>query len=198
MPIEEVYAAHSNNLKALANQARKASLTVGKHVYSPTAAKTYAAEVESLNRKLDAALRNSPKERQAQLIAGVVAKARVDANPGIDPGDVKKINQQELLKARARLGARKPSIVIEPEEWRAIQAGAISGNKLEQILDNADQDRVRKLATPRQATVMTPSKLAIAKARLASGYTPSEVAQSIGVPVSTLESAVNPRRTRGG
>lgn len=190
MPVEEVYASHSNNLKALANQARKASLSVGKHVYSPTANKTYSAEVESLNLKLNAALKNSPKERHAQLIAGVAAKARVSANPGMDPSDVKKINQQELIKARARLGAKKPSVQITPEEWRAIQAGAITGNKLELILSNADQDQVRKLATPRAATVMTPSKLAIAKARLASGYTQAEVAQSLGVPVSTLESAI--------
>ena len=190
MPIEEVYASHSNNLKALANQARKASLSVGKQIYSPTANKTYAREVASLSVKLDAALKNSPKERQAQLIAGVAAKARVAANPGMDPGDVKKINQQELIKARARLGAKKPVIIIEPEEWQAIQSGAITGNKLELILSNADPDRVRKLATPRAATVMTPSKLAIAKARLASGYTQAEVAQSLGVPVSTLESAI--------
>ena len=190
MPIEEVYASHSNNLKALANQARKATLSVGKQIYSPTAAKTYAAEVASLTLKLDAALKNSPKERQAQLIAGVAAKARVSANPGMDPSDVKKINQQELIKARARLGAKKPSVQITPKEWEAIQSGAITGNKLELILSNADQDQVRKLATPRAATVMTPSKLAIAKARLASGYTQAEVAQSLGVPVSTLESAI--------
>jgi hypothetical protein len=190
MPVEEVYASHSNNLKSLANQARKATLSAGKQIYSPTANKTYAREVASLSVKLDAALKNSPKERQAQLIAGVAAKARIAANPGMDPSDAKKINQQELVKARARLGARKPSVQITPEEWNAIQAGAITGNKLELILSNADQDQVRKLATPRAATVMTPSKLAIAKARLASGYTQAEVAQSLGVPVSTLESAI--------
>lgn len=190
MPIEEVYASHSNNLKSLANQARKASLTVGKQIYSPTANKAYANQVASLNTKLNIALKNSPKERQAQLVAGVITKARVDANPGMDKGDIKKISQQELLKARGRLGAKKPSVEITPEEWQAIQSGAITGNKLELILANADQDTVRKLATPRAATVMTPTKLAMAKARLASGYTQAEVAQSLGVPVSTLETAI--------
>jgi hypothetical protein len=190
MPIENVYASHSNNLKALANQARKASLSTGKQVYSTSAAKTYAPEVAMLNVKLNTALKNSPKERQAQLIAAVAAKARVDANPGMDRSDIKKVNQQELVKARANLGARKTAVDITAEEWQAIQAGAITGNKLELILANADKDKVRKLATPRAATVMTPSKLAIAKARLASGYTQAEVAQSLGVPVSTLESAV--------
>lgn len=197
MPIEEVYASHSNNMKSLANQARKASLSVGTHVYSPTANKAYATQVATLNAKLNTALKNSPKERQAQLIAAVAAKARVAANPGIEKGDIKKINQQELVKARANLGARKQAVKIEPDEWEAIQAGAITGNKLSQILQNADKERVRQLATPRAATVMTPSKLAIAKARLASGYTQAEVAQSLGVPVSTLESAIGVRKTRG-
>jgi DNA-binding transcriptional regulator YiaG len=190
MPIEEVYAAHSNSLKALANQARKATLTVGKHEYSPSAAKTYHEQVSSLNHKLNEALKHSPKERQAQIIAGVSAKARIEANPGIDDSDIKKIRQQELTKVRARLGAKKPLIEIEPDEWEAIQAGAVSANKLNEILAHANQETVRKRATPRAATVMTASKLAIAKARLASGYTQAEVAESLGVPVSTLESAI--------
>jgi hypothetical protein len=190
MPIEEVYAAHSNSLKALANQARKDTLRTGSLVYSPTANKTYASEVASLNAKLNLALKNKPLERQAQLLAGASVKARLSANPGIDPSDVKKIKAQALTTARARVGAEKQKIMITDTEWQAIQSGAISTNKLGQILDNADSDQVRKLATPRAATVMTPSKLAIAKARLASGYTQSEIADSLGVPVSTLNSAL--------
>jgi predicted transcriptional regulator len=190
MPIEEVYAVHSNSLKALANQARKEALHTGGLEYSPSASKVHAAEVASLNSKLNLALKNKPLERQAQLLAGVVVKARLEANPGIDPSDVKKIKAQALATARARVGAQKQKIEITDAEWAAIQAGAISTSKLSQILDNADSDQVRKLATPRAATVMTPSKLAIAKARIAAGYTQAEVADSLGVPVSTLNSAL--------
>jgi DNA-binding CsgD family transcriptional regulator len=190
MPIEEVYASHSNALKSLANQARKEALHTGSLNYSPSANKVHASEVASLNSKLNLALKNKPLERQAQLLAGSVVKARVSANPGIDPSDVKKIKGQALATARARVGAQKQKIEITDAEWQAIQSGAVSTSKLSQILDNADIDQVRKLATPRAATVMTPSKLAIAKARIAAGYTQAEVADSLGVPVSTLNSAL--------
>lgn len=190
MPIEEVYASHSNALKSLANQARKESLHTGGLVYSPSASKVHASEVAKLNSDLNLALKNKPLERQAQLVAGVAVKARITANPGIDPADVKKIKSQELTKARARLGAKKQTIEITDAQWQAIQSGAVSSSKLSQILNNADIDQVRKLATPRAATVMTPSKLALAKARIAAGYTQAEVADSLGVPVSTLNSAL--------
>ena len=194
MPIEEVYAAHSNSLKALANEARKDSLTSGRVERSSTATDVYASEVKSLNAKLNLALKNQPRERQAQLIANAIYAAKKEANPGLSSADKKKIKGQALETARVRVGARKPKIEITPEEWKAIQAGAISTNKLRQILANANAEKVRKLATPRAATVMTASKIAIAKARLASGYTQAEVAQSLGVPVSTLNSAL----LRGG
>lgn len=190
MPIEKVYADHSNALKALANSARKASLSTGKQNYSPTANKIHASQVASLNAKLNIALKNKPLERQAQLIANTAVDARRAANPGMDSADLKKIKNQELDAARTRVGAKKQKIEITDDEWTAIQAGAITTNKLSQILDNADSDQVRKLATPRAATVMTPSKLAIAEARLASGYTQAEVASSLGVPVSTLNTAL--------
>lgn len=190
MPIEDVYADHSNALKSLANDARKAALTTGRLTYSPSAAKTHSSEVARLNADLNLALKAKPLERQALLIANAHIKARVDANPGMDSADLKKIKGQELISARARVGSTKPKIEIDDKEWTAIQAGAISTNKLHRILDNADIDQVRKLATPRAATVMTPAKLAIAKARLASGYTQAEVAESLGIPVTTLNSAL--------
>lgn len=190
MPIEEVYAAHSNSLKSLANQARKAALTTGGLHVSPSAKKMYESEVAKLNADLNLALKNSPLERQAQLLANTVVEARRAANPAMNNADLKKIKSQALETARARLGAQKHLIEITPEQWKAIQAGAVSTHKLSLILDNADLAAVRKLATPRAATVMTPAKLALAEARLASGYTQAEIADSLGVPVSTLNSAL--------
>lgn len=190
MPIEDVYAAHSNSLKALANTARKAALHTGKVNYSPTANQVHASEVASLTSKLNIALKNKPLERQAQLIAGVRVKAVLADNPHLEASDIKKVKSQELETARARVGARKQQIIITDPEWAAIQAGAITTKRLKDILDNSDRDRVRELATPRAATVMTPSKLALAKARLASGFTQAEVAESLGIPVSTLNSAL--------
>lgn len=191
MPIEGVYANHSNRLKALANDARKSSLIVGGIEYSPSANKAYSKEVESLKSKLELAQRNKPLERQAQLLANTVVSAKRQDNPHMESDELKKVKAQALAAARLRIGAHKTLVDITPEEWRAIQSGAISTSRLRDILDNADPDLVRKYATPRTATVMTPVKLALAQARIAAGYTQAEVADSLGIPVSTLNSALN-------
>lgn len=190
-PIEHIYAAHSNSLKALANEARKARYGTKKPIYSPSANKAYAPEVKRLTHALHVAVSNRPLERQAQLVANARIAARLHDNPGMDDEDLKKLKGQELIRARVAVGAKKHQIEISPREWEAIQAGAISGNRLADILDNADLDKVKALATPRQATVVTASRLALAKARLASGYTQAEVADSLGISVSTLNSALH-------
>jgi predicted DNA-binding protein (UPF0251 family) len=196
MPIERIYAAHSNSLKALANNARLESLKTGKIKYSASAAKAYAPQVARLNHALNNALKNAPLERQAQIIAKARADALINDTPGLDNDAKKKIRHQSLKAARMRVGADKDVIVIDDprynhtREWEAIQAGAITTHKLSQILENSDIDRVKELATPRARTVMSPSRMAIAKARLAAGYTQAEIAASLGIPVSTLESAL--------
>jgi hypothetical protein len=195
--IEDVYAAHSNALKDLANKARRMSLTTGTLKYSPTANKTYAAEVSQLEAALNRALKNSPRERQAQIIADHIVSVKKEANPQMDGDALKKLRGQELIRARAKVGASKDLIEITPKQWEAIQSGAISKTKLEEILRHAKADVVRKLATPRAATVMTPSKLALAQSRLAAGYSQAEVAASLGIPVSTLNTALHRKEDRG-
>lgn len=190
-PIEKIYADHSNKLKDLANQARKEAVTTRSTPYSPSAKAAYSKEVGSLNAKLNVALKNRPLERQAQLLANTVVSAKRQANPDMDNAELKKIKAQALNEARIRTGAKKQQIDISSNEWNAIQAGAISNNKLTQILNNSDLDKVKQLATPRQNTVMTAAKQTRAKAMLASGYTQSEVADALGVAVSTLKSSVS-------
>lgn len=198
MPIENVYADHSNRLKDLANQARLASLHTGAMAYSPSANKAFAPQVASLNHKLDLAYRNKPLERQAQLIASVIVDAKLRDNPHLDEDGKKKLKGQALTAARVRVGAQKRLIDITPEEWRAIQAGAISSQKLSDILMNSDVEKVRKLATPRTALAMSPSKVALARARLDSGYTLAEIADSLGVSVSTLSASLKPPKEGNG
>lgn len=190
-PIEEVYAAHSNALKALGNRARLESLRTGGLTYSPSAAKTYAQEVKRLDAALNVARKNAPLERQAQLIANSIVSGTVQGNRHtMDPDELRKIQSRALQTARNRVGAHKEQIVISDREWQAIQSGAISTHKLRQILDHANLDKVKELATPRQASVATTALLSVAKARLASGYTQAEVAKSLGIPVSTLNTAL--------
>jgi hypothetical protein len=189
-PIEHIYADQSNRLRALANEARKASLTTPNLVHSPTAAKTYAHEVSELNRDLRLAIAKRPLERQAQLLANSIISAKLRDSPGMDAADLKKEKGRALQTARARLGSKKTLIDITPRQWEAIQAGAISSKRLSDILDNANTDKVKALATPRTATVVTPARLSRAKLLLDAGYSQAEVADQLGIPVSTLNSAL--------
>jgi transcriptional regulator with XRE-family HTH domain len=189
-PMEEVYARHANRLKDLADKGRVAMVNTPPLRYSPQAKVAYDPQVKSLNAKLALAQRNKPLERQAQLLAGTIVKAKQDANPHLDKADLKKIKGQALLTARERVGAKKDQVDITPIEWAAIQAGAITNNKLESILANTDVDRIKELATPREATVMVQSKVLRAKAMLAAGFDASEIADALGVNVSTLNSSI--------
>jgi len=189
--IEAVYANHSNRLKALANEARKATLQIPRLQRSPSASKTYAQEVSTLKAKLNIALKNAPLERQAQILANAVVRAKQQANPDMENAELKKIRGQALNEARIRTGARKERVDITQGEWNAIQAGAISNDMLNRILDNADLDTVKALATPRSATVATPVVMARAQALLAAGYTQAEIANQLGIPTSTLNAALS-------
>lgn len=189
-PIEKVYADHSNRLKDLANKARRTAVNTKPTPYSPSAKVAYASEVSTLRSKLNIAQQNRPLERQAQLIANAIVQAKRDANPDMEASDLKKIQGLALAEARARTGAGKQRIEISPQEWAAIQAGAVSTNTLTQILANADLDRVKELATPRTKIKMTEAKTARAQTMLAAGYTQAEIADAIGVSLTTLKEAL--------
>lgn len=188
--IEKVYADHSNGLKALANKARQVAINTKSTAYSPTAKVAFQAQVTSLRAKLNIAQRNAPLERQAQLLANATVQAKKHANPDMDSADLKKIQGIELTKARIRTGAGKQRIEITPQEWAAIQAGAISTNTLKLILTHADLDTVKELATPRTKILMTSVKLGRAKAMVELGYTQAEIADQIGVSLTTLKDAL--------
>ena len=188
--IESVYAEHANKLKSLANQARIQSRNTKPIPYSPEAKKKYNKEVSSLDAKLNTALKNRPLERKAQLLANAEVKAVRDANPNLDNDDIKKLKSRALIKARAKTGAGKQQIQITPSEWEAIQAGAISSNKLKQIINNSDLDTLKQLAMPREFKGISPGKVSKAKALEANGYTLAEIADSLGVSTSTIQKAL--------
>lgn len=190
-PMERIYADHSNRLKDLANQARLSQINTPTLKRSASAAKVYATEAASLSAKLAIAKRNSPLERQANTIAGQAIRKRREANPELKGDVLNKVKYQELTKARDRIGAQKELIEISPKEWAAIQAGAISNSHLEQILDNADLEIVRKMATPRPDRMMTRGKTAQAQGLLDQGYSKAEVAKRLRVSVSMLDLATS-------
>ena len=85
--------------------------------------------------------------------------------------------------------ARKDrSIKITDREWEAIQAGAISENKLKQILDNTDTDSLRERAMPRASTVLSQAKINKIKAMSNSNYSLSDIAKACGCSTSTVSS----------
>lgn len=190
--MEEVYADYANRMKALGNEARKEYIHTPSLKYSPSAKKTYQAEVDTLNSKLMVAKKNAPLERQAQLKANLEVSAKLKNNPDLDKDQVKRLKGQALTGARIRTGANKIRVKITPKEWEAIQAGAITGSKLKEILDNTDTDVVRAYATPRKSSSLSSSQLSRAKRLLDSGnYTQAEVADQLGISVSTLYNALN-------
>lgn len=189
--IEAIYADHANRLKSLANEARLETLAVRPTPYSPSAKKAYASEVASLNEKLTRAIRNRPLERQAQVFANKTVRLKRDANPDMSSDELKKIKAQALAEARTRTGAARQQIHITDDEWKAIQAGAITNSKLTNILTNADLDRVKQLATPKTRLLMNSAKKQRAQTMFALGYTRAEVAEALGVSVSTLQRSLD-------
>lgn len=190
-PQEEAYADYANKMKSLANQARKEMASTGKIAYSASAKAAYQEEVDSLSAKLNVALMNAPRERQAQVIANASVAAKKQDNPDMTNGEIKKANQQALTAARASVGARRETIKVTDREWEAIQAGAISENKLTQIINNVDIDDLRQRATPRSTTELSAAKVSKITSMNASGYSTAEIAEALGVSTSTVSKYLN-------
>lgn len=187
---EELYADYANTLKTMANKARLEMVNAGKINYDATANKFYKAEVDRLDAALNVVIRNKPKERMASIIANSRVEKMKQDNPSLTSKEqrkeLKKIKNQQLIKARAEVGAKREVIDISEKEWEAIQAGAISENKLSKILMKADGERVRQLALPKAATTVTSSQIALIERMSKDGYTISEISKRIGKPASTI------------
>lgn len=186
--MENIYADHANRLKAMANRARKEALTTGSIPYSPTAHKLYSKEVTELENKLIEVDKNRPLERQAQLIANVVVKAKLSANPEIaeDKDHLKKIRFQALNEARERTGAHRPEFDVTDDQWAAIQAGAFHKTKLEAIFAKADSDRIRELALPKHKIEISQSVISRAKSLASNGATQAEIANLLGLSTTSV------------
>ena len=122
-----------------------------------------------------------------------MANAEVQSKRELDPtmksADVKKASQQAISKYRQEVGSvtrKDRNINITDREWEAIQAGAISENKLKKILDNANIDTLRERAMPKASSTLSQSKVNRIKAMNASNYTLQQIADKLGVSTSTV------------
>lgn len=185
-PIEEAYADYANQLKGLANKARKEMASSGKIAYSASAKKTYQREVDSLNAKLNLANSNAPKERRAQVMANAKIASMRQEYPDMTKAEIKKASQRALTQARTSVGAHREPIKFTDREWEAIQAGAISPSKLEQMIPKVDSDNLKQYATPRATTQLSNAKISKINAMKNSGYSTSEIAEALGVSSSTV------------
>lgn len=185
-PMERAYADYANSMKALANKARLEIKATESIKTNAEAKKKYKAEVESLNDKLKLAELNSPKERVAVAMANSVIEAKKRANPNMTKEEIKKHSQQALTKARAQVGASRIEIDITNREWEAIQAGAISETQLRKILNRADLDKVREMATPRSKRTLSSAQISRIKSMKALGYTNAEIANKLNISTSTV------------
>lgn len=185
--MESIYADHSNRLKAMANEARKDAVSLKSRPQIKSAKKVYGNEVASLNAKLNTAKKNAPLEAHAQLIANAQVNAKRRSNPDITPEELKKIRTYALNEARNRTGAQKHKIIITQNEWDAIQAGAISKHKLEEILTNTDLDIIKQYAMPKHTRKLTTTEINRAKRMADVGYTQAEIADHLGIGLTTLK-----------
>ena len=191
-PAELAYAKYANQMKSLANRARLEILNTGRVAYSKSARATYKKEVDDLTDQLNEALLNAPRERLAQVMANATVTAKKQANPDMTKAEVKKERQRALASSRSAVGASRKLVEISDRQWEAIQAGAVSENILSQILDHANMDTVKQLATPKATSTLSAAKINKLKAMYESGnYTTYQIAQSLGVSNSTVSRYLN-------
>lgn len=191
---EQIYAEFANRMKALANEARREMVNTKGIERNPEAAKKYEAQVRSLDKKLAVALSNSPKERLATIIYNNIVKTKRNEiyaeQPNISKSDMakemKKVKRLAASYARNLVGAKKVKVDIEPDEWTAIQAGAISHSKLYEILKNADADKVKQMAMPKGQEYLSESQKTRIKALISHGKSIAEVAKIVGCSTSTV------------
>ena len=189
--MERVYADYANKCKALGNEARKMLVNTPSDKRDPVAAKKYASEVSSLTVKLNEAQKRAPLERLANIKAKLYMESMLDATKmQLSKAEYKKEKDKALKRARRDVGASRYDIKITPKEWEAIQAHAVSPTTLRAIFEKTDLETLRKMAMPKTAPVLTDAKVARIKAYSNAGRTQAEIAESLGISVSTVREAL--------
>ena len=200
--MEDVYAEHANRMKALANEARKEMRSTGLLEQNKSAKETYDDVVGkdgSLTKKIALAEMEAPKERQAQMIAASVMRAKEAADPSLKDRDNadkrRKLASKALENARDAVNGGKHvkryKITLTDREWDAIQAGAISDAKFKMVLRYSDKDEIKRRALPRASTGLRSSTRSRARLLLNAGYAPSTVAKELGISVQALAKEFN-------
>lgn len=188
-PMEKIYADYANSMKALANKARVEYVLTKNLQYDPQAAKVYKNTVSGLVAKLNQAKKNAPIERAVLRKSNVEIKKKVDLDPELSSGDIRKLGQRSMTKYRSELGSlsrKERNIVINDDEWTAIQSGAVSNKLLEDILANANPDSLRERAMPKDQKTLTLTQQNRIKSMSNSDFTIKEIADKMGISTSAV------------
>lgn len=190
--MEDIYADYANKLKSLGDKARLESRPerVGNIPYSKSAAGVYAKQVASLDEKLTRSNMNAPIERQANLIANKQAQLRIDAKGDCDKDDEKKIRNLCIKEARLKLGAAHYDFQITPDEWEALNSGAVNKSKQREIFKKVDDEVLKVEAMPRKTKHMSENQKALARQLSAAGYSLSEISDRLGFSPSAVADAI--------
>ena len=188
-PVEKLYADYANSMKALANKARIEMIKTKSIRPDTSAKKKYAKEVSSLMAKYNEAAKNSPRERAAQRMSNVAMAEQLKRDPTMSKEDKKKYAQRTLSKYRNEVGTisrKKRTIAITDNEWTAIQSGAISDNKLRNILRYTDADELRQRAMPKPSNTLTTTQINRIKRLSDSNFSIAQIAEKLGVSKSSV------------
>ena len=186
-PIELAYADYANYLKGLANEARKATLSLKPMRYNPDAARVYKTEVESLKKKYLEFEKRKPLELDANVQANSMIKGWDQENPHASSEERSKAKQKILNLCRRMRGLTSYKIDITPKEWEAIQAGAIGSSTFRKLLQKVDSSIIMEYAMPSTHSKLTPTQIGRIKSMAADPKnTNAMIAEALGINVSTV------------
>lgn len=183
--VENEYASYINKLKKMQKSAINEANHISNIKKDPEATKSYLKEVKSLETKLEISKSNAPRERRAQILANSYYQKY--SNKDMTNDQRKKLKSRALTYGRETANAKRVVIDVTPKEWEAIQAHALSNNKVTDIFNHADSDQLKKYATPLPTNKMSASSISKARTLLNNGYTYAEVASTLGVSTSTIQ-----------
>ena len=192
-PVEVPYARYANQMKGMANEARKLYKSMSTAKKDPGASKVYADEIKSLTEKASNLTINAPRERQAQLRAANNFYKKKSEREDLDKDAIKKLKSQCLSEARAACNAKGVKVEITPKEWEAIEHRAISGTVVESLIEKADKSSVMKYALPKaDSSKVSSAKQARIRAMARSGETTKDIADELGISPSTVQKYLTP------
>lgn len=188
--MEAIYAEYASSMKAMANKARKETLSIEYTPISPTAKETFAPEIAHLKAEVNNAKKNAPLEKKAQMLAQrYVATIKADEN--LTREEESKQLDKALRRARKALGAERYVIELTDREWEAIQSGAVPKTTQKEVFRFVDDKELMRRATPREKKTPDASVIAAMKSMLARGYTSEEVANRFDISTTTLHNYVD-------